>query len=346
MKLEVATDTGEVYTLEASQDLTLEDFKAAVGSQSGIPSQEISLSYRLQPLQDDKKTLIDLGLKDGELLLLERRASASSESARGIPDIDWSAIPAQSHDGIRPRARARSSVDQDDPEVVRQMFLSNPYQMALLRERNPELADAVTSGDVNRFTALLERQSRAVSDRNMEQIRLLNADHLDPNAQGRIAENIRLENVQVNLDTAIEHNPEAFGVVVMLYIECRVNGRLVKAFVDSGAQSTIMSIECAERCEIMRLVDRRFAGIARGVGMQRIVGRVHVAQVQIESAFMPCSFSIMQDQPMDMLLGLDMLKRHQVGSHTYTKKCWTNVKPSTSFDVDLEVSCGDSFPCL
>lgn len=43
-----------------------------------------------------------------------------------------------------------------------------------------------------------------------------------------------------------------------------------------------------------------------------ILSSVPVAQVQIEGDFLPCSFSILEDQPMDMLLGLDMLKRHQV----------------------------------
>lgn len=56
----------------------------------------------------------------------------------------------------------------------------------------------------------------------------------------------------------------------------------------------------------------RWAGIAKGVGVQRIIGRIHMVQMRIEKDFLTTSFSVLEEQPMDMLLGLDMLKRHQV----------------------------------
>lgn len=98
----------------------------------------------------------------------------------------------------------------------------------------------------------------------------------------------------------------------MLYINASINKVPIQAFVDSGAQSTVMSAACAERCGVMRLVDNRFAGMAVGVGTSRIIGRVHAAEIMIEGKFITCSLTVIESGGVDFLLGLDMLKRFNV----------------------------------
>ena len=63
--------------------------------------------------------------------------------------IDWSTIrlpPAGSSRPPKPPAAAAArSPDSEDPETIRQTFLSDPHQMSLLKERNPRLADVINS---------------------------------------------------------------------------------------------------------------------------------------------------------------------------------------------------------
>merc|ERR1712242_217335 len=61
--------------------------------------------------------------------------------------------------------------------------------------------------------------------------------------------------VEENFRFAMEHHPEAFGSVFMLYINCKVNNKAIKAFVDSGAQMSIMSADMAADCDLSGLID-------------------------------------------------------------------------------------------
>nr|XP_020729321.1 regulatory solute carrier protein family 1 member 1 isoform X1 [Odocoileus virginianus texanus] len=324
----VRRDLSEVtFSLQVDADFELHNFRALCELESGIPAAESQIVYAERPLTDNHRSLASYGLKDGDVVILRQKENADprpSVQFPNLPRIDFRsiAVPGTSNTRQRqppgvqqshsaPGEIASSPQGLDNPALLRDMLLANPHELSLLKERNPPLADALLSGDLERFSRVLVEQQQDRARREQERIRLFSADPFDLEAQAKIEEDIRQQNIEENMTIAMEEAPESFGQVVMLYINCKVNGHPVKAFVDSGAQMTIMSQACAERCNIMRLVDRRWAGIAKGVGTQKIIGRVHLAQVQIEGDFLACSFSILEEQPMDMLLGLDMLKRHQ-----------------------------------
>lgn len=63
---------------------------------------------------------------------------------------------------------------------------------------------------------------------------------------------------------------------------------------------------------LMRLVDKRHAGVAMGVGTCKILGRIHAAEIEIEGQFITCAFTVIENNGVEFLLGLDMLKRFNV----------------------------------
>lgn len=137
-------------------------------------------------------------------------------------------------------------------------------------------------------------------------------DENDPDVQAKLFEAIQKKNLQENLEHAIEFTPEAFARVVMLYVPCTVNKVPLTAFVDSGAQMSVMSERMAEKCGIMRLLDRRMSGVAKGVGTCKILGKVHMTLVTLGNLHLPFSITVLERQDMDFLIGLDQLKRHQM----------------------------------
>ena len=140
---------------------------------------------------------------------------------------------------------------------------------------------------------------------------LLGISQSSPEAQRRIEKIISQQRINDNLRHAAEYMPESLFPVPMLFINVEINGKKTAALVDTGAQSTFMSKELCESCGLMNMVDKRFQGIARGVGASRIVGVIHAAQIKIMNKMIATKINVIENNEVGLVFGLDSLRAHR-----------------------------------
>ncbi|GMI41579.1 hypothetical protein TrCOL_g11878 [Triparma columacea] len=235
-----------------------------------------------------------------------------------------------------PISRPNMSLDDlmnsnPNPNHFVNLILSKQHENCLkeLRFHHPLLANELSSASNEKAAALLWQSylvkssisgaTRVTESRSKEaQMEArLRANPMDEEANAYFGDKIRLKQVHEQYELMMETFPEAMGKVLMLYINTKINGKEQIAFVDSGAQMTVMSQKCAEKMGILHLVDKRFAGVAVGVGSSKILGKVHLAEMEINGVIFQVTVTVMDDSEglgdknMDFLLGLDMLKRHR-----------------------------------
>lgn len=281
----------------------MENLRAILEVETGVPGSQQALLHNGRELKEGK--LGEQQVQAGDLILLMQRQVASRSQVQQ-PAAAAGGVPAGSQNPLSLNPDGSAS----NPEFLIQT-LNNPQQLSQLP---PDLADAVRGGDIAKLQDQLQkihRMRREAAEEERRFLRMAEEDPFNPEVQRRLEEAIQQKNVMENFEQALEHNPEAFGVVHMLYVHMEVNGHPLKAFIDSGAQSTIMGRSCAERCGLLRLMDRRFAGTAVGVGSATILGRVHMVPLKAGSQFFPVSITVLDQDGMDFLFGLDNLKRHQ-----------------------------------
>ncbi|OII76607.1 UBA TS-N domain-containing protein [Cryptosporidium andersoni] len=282
--------SGAIVSLDLSSDTTIGILKSLVACELKISASSLQIIYNGKNLTNEQYTLENYSIESGDILVVNSTGEFLGETQNNTSQV--------SHETLASNLLDRARLDES---IARTLI-----------NANPEFQSAIETNNTERFLILLQNefQKRVQPLNSNSSIINTPLDPLSPEFQRLIEEEVRMRNVNETLEMAQEHLPESFAQVHMLYVNIEVNGILIKAFVDSGAQTTIMSKKCAEKCNLVRLIDNRFQGIAHGVGTSKILGKIHMAQMKVGQAFFSASFTILEGG-IDFLFGLDLLRRHQ-----------------------------------
>ncbi|KAK9825142.1 hypothetical protein WJX81_003922 [Elliptochloris bilobata] len=294
MRLTVVTEDEAVVNVDVSETDSVDTLMAILEAETGVGTSQQRLLHNGKELLAGC-SFSSAGVKDGDLIsLLQARPPGplpgASQAAQGL------AAPQRNADG-----------SLADPQAFIGGLLAN---LGVLASIPPAMADVVRRGDVATLNTYF-RHMKQQEDARREEDALHMADPFNAEAQAKIAERIQQAAVEESYQHALDHAPEIFTKVVMLYVNVEVNGQPIKAFVDSGAQSSIMSQDCARRCNLLHLLDKRFQGMAVGVGSGKIVGQIHQATIKVQAVHLPMSITVLESGSMEFLFGLDMLRRYQ-----------------------------------
>jgi DNA damage-inducible protein 1 len=188
----------ELLTLDLPPGLSVGDLKGFVTAETSIPQASQQFFLNNQTVQGDDKTLEEVGIQDGDMIAMLMRQPQTPQNNMGT---QRRAQP--------PQQRRGPGTNVQEIETTRLSILENPSAMAQVREQRPALAEAIN--DSNRFREVWLEMINEDENRErerLEQMRLLNEDPFNIEAQRKIEEMIRQESVQENLQFAYEHNPE------------------------------------------------------------------------------------------------------------------------------------------
>lgn len=204
---------------------------------------------------------------------------------------------------------------QQQIKELKDIYLTNPTQLKHLFKTDSQLAEYIVSGNDVQLGIIIRKKIEDYEKKQREEEKeykiLMNSDPNDLQAQKKISEIIRKKNINENLKYAEEYIPETLVPIHMLFINLEINKTAVVALVDTGAQSTIMSQNIAEKCGLFNLCDTRYSGIAQGVGTSIIIGVVHAAQIKIEGKFIMCKITVIENPAVGFIFGLDNMRSYR-----------------------------------
>ena len=115
--------------------------------------------------------------------------------------------------------------------------------------------------------------------------------------------------INENYIKAYDEIPSCLIPAKMIYLEAKIMGQKIKFLIDTGAQVSLLPLNIVKICNLDHLLDQRVAGELKGVGSDRVMGKIHYLEVELPCGVIPCSFTICENSDLVPILGIDMMQQ-------------------------------------
>lgn len=110
------------------------------------------------------------------------------------------------------------------------------------------------------------------------------------------------------------NNPFAASSSHMAIVPCTIGAICIEMLVDTGAQTSVLSMPIVRQLGLTKRLDRRYMGIAAGVGQARISGKINnvICSFGVGHVEFPMDFIVLDIKDSLVILGLDQMRKYKV----------------------------------
>lgn len=305
-------DVDPSFTFELLRDLAACDLKLNENEVYTFTHKGRNVKY--------EDSLAVVGVRDKDLILVKK--------SRVAPAVVPAVVPAPTKEDekrlfVQRRLQGMASITgrslesrfDDEARQLISSIAEDPRVLERLSLHKPAVGEALATRNHGTVVAALRRELELGIERTFEEEWALRQAYMHPDtaeSQAVIMKKIQQDKVSEQYHLAMEYLPELYSPVCMLYVNCRLNKKDAIAFVDTGAQVSLISERFARESGLHDLIDTSFSGVASGVGLGRILGKIHMVDLSLGSKHVQVSFSVMEEDNMEFLLGLDIMKRYRM----------------------------------
>lgn len=330
------------FPVTVESDTRIEVLKLKISSSQNINFNKILLSHNQSELDKDNKKMSDYKIKPNDIVVLSMKGMRRTNFNNPQEEAAYLIEKCSVDSGFL--EKLLSSQPQLAEAVLSENTLLITTQLNRTQQNNPNnfgnFQNPFNQGNFNNpnMSNFGNPNNSGYGNPNMSFGNSF-SNNMDPQRQRQIEEQIQKNRLNQLQTETYENYPELFVPTEMLFIKGSINKQPLDIFVDTGAQTTVISKKFAERANILKNVDARYAGKVVGVGTSNSLGRIWQAYMEIEGRFFVISCVVLDGFSHDVLLGLDMMKRHRcIIDLTKNELLFSLEGVKTKFLKDHEVS--------